>query len=447
MSTRRQRRSVLAWVNIALLAALVPPALGNTVHVPSVRPLQQAIDAAGDGDTLLLAAGNHRGPVTVARAITLRGEPNARIVGNEEGSVVTVEGDHVRIEQLEIRRSGRDLSNEDAGVLVLGDGVHIARVRFRDNLHGVYVLAGKDVRLIENHIIGLAATDDDPQVIGAEGARRADGVHHTPRATQSLMGNGLHLFDAAGAVVQGNRIQHVRDGIYVAHTTGAVFRANQVHDSRYGIHYMYSSDNIIEANELWANVAGPALMFSRNLTVTDNVLRDHSGFRAYGLLLQNVNASTIHNNEIRGNRVGMRLQNSSANDLRYNRVFGNLAGVTINSSSRDNVLTRNHFGLNLRQIELTGPAPPTDWSIDGVGNRWYGSLPMDLTGDGISQWPHHEVDLMAERRERFPPVQLLTGSLGLRTLEWALGRAPTPGARHITDPHPLVRPRQETPAQ
>ena len=446
MSVHRLRRMMVVSATAVLLASLAPSAFGRTAQVSTDQPLQQVVDAASEGDTLLLASGDHRGPVTLVRSMTIRGEGNARIIGTGEGSVLTIKADGVRIEQLEVRRSGRDLSRDDAGILVLADHAHIAEVRLRDNLHGIYVRAGKDARLLDNHIIGLAASDDDPQVIGADAARRADAGHHVPPRTQSLMGNGLHLFDADGAVVERNRIQHARDGIYVAHTTGAVFRANRIHDSRYGIHYMYSSDNIIEANELWANVAGPALMFSRNLEVTDNVLRHHSGFRAYGLLLQNVDASTIHNNEIRGNRVGMRLQNSSANDFRGNRLFGNIAGTTINSSSRDNAFTRNHFGMNLRQLELTGPPPPTDWSVNGVGNRWHGAMSMDLTGDGISEWPHYEVDVMAERRERFPPVQLLTGSPGLRVLEWALGRAPTPRTRHIMDPHPLVRLRREAPA-
>ena len=419
------------------------PAPDNGIRISPNQLLQPAIDAAAEGDTLLLAAGDHRGPITITRPLTLLGEPGARLIGNETGSVITVEADGVRVERLEVRRSGRDLSRDDAGVLVLGNDVTIADLELLENLHGIYVRYGKRPALLDNTIVGLAAFGDELQVIGAEAALREDAGHDAPPSTQALMGNGVHLFNADGARVERNRIRHARDGIYVAHTHRAVFRGNRIHDSRYGIHYMYSSDNVIADNELWANIAGPALMFSRGLTVTGNVLRDHVGFRAYGLLLQNVDASRFHDNEIRGNRVAMRLQNSSTNDFRRNRIYGNLAGTTINSSSSDNAFTQNDFGLNMRQIELTGPAPPNDWSVDGVGNRWHGALTMDLTGDGVSEWPHFEVDLMAERRERFPPVQLLTGSLGLRVVEWALARAPTPGTRHITDPHPLARALRE----
>lgn len=441
MTALRVRMLVALAVAFVMTAwTSVTPQRNDVLRVAPGEPLQHVLDAAPTGATLVLEAGDHTGPVAITQSITLRGEPGARILGNRSGSVITVDADGAAIEHLEVRRSGLDLSDDNAAILILGDDVRIAHVDARDNLHGIYVRYGERPQLLNNQIIGLAAFDSNPQVEGIEAAMRADAGHHDPPGAQALMGNGIHLFNSTGARVEGNVIGHARDGIYVAFTSQSVFRDNRIHDSRYGIHYMYSSNNVIANNELWANVAGPALMFSRDLEVTGNVLRDHVGFRAYGLLLQNVDASIITDNVIRGNRVAMRLQFTSGNDFRRNRIFGNLAGTTINSSSRNNAFTRNEFGLNMRQIELTGPAPINEWSVDGVGNYWQSALPMDLTGDGVSEWPHHEVDLMGERRESFPPVQLLTGSLGLRVLEWALARAPTPGTPHITDPNPLIRP-------
>jgi nitrous oxidase accessory protein len=249
----------------------------------------------------------------------------------------------------------------------------------------------------------------------------------------------VHLFNAHEAVVADNRIEFVRDGIYVAHTSRAVFRGNRIQDSRYGIHYMYSHHNVIENNILWRNVAGPALMFSHDLRVSNNILRDHAGFRAYGLLLQDIEHSRFEGNQILGNRVGMRLQNCNENVFVGNRIGGNISGMTMDSSSGDNTFTRNIFGFNLQQVELMGASQTNQWSLKSVGNRWYDSMPLDLNGDGISEWPHHEVDLMGAEREAFPPVQLLVGSPGIRILEWALQRAPVPGLRYVTDPHPLTR--------
>jgi len=437
MSIRRRAWGRAGW---GLFLVVTCAAADQPIRVSSDANLQHVLDTARSGQTLVLATGEHRGPVTVSHPVTLRGEQGARLIAAGTGSVLAVQADGVRVENLEIRGSGRDFSQDDAGVLVIGNDVQLVNLHLRNNLHGIYVRGGQNVRIIDSHVIGLAATRQQAsQIIAQEEKTQDMAIHHNPPTTRSLMGNGLHLWNASGAIVSGNHIQRTRDGIYVAHTNQSTFRDNRVHDSRYGIHYMYSNNNVIEHNELYRNVAGPALMFSRNLEVSDNILRDHSGFRAYGLLLQNVETSVIQRNDIQGNRVAIRLQNSYANTFRDNRVVGNLAGITLNSSSRNNVFTRNRFGPNLRQIELTGPVPPTQWSVQGVGNQWSGALPMDLTGDGVSQWPHHEVDLMAERREDFAPLGLLTGSLGIRVVEWALSHAPVSGMRYITDPHPLLR--------
>jgi nitrous oxidase accessory protein len=440
---RELHRLTRLGLAMTLTAGVAVSAGGEPVRLQAGEDVQAAIDAMLEGGTVILAAGEHRGPITISHRITIRGEGGARLVGERQGTVLVIEADGVVVEDLEIRGSGFDLSKDDAGVLVTGDAVRLANLRLRENLHGIYVRRGKNVELIGNQVVGLAAASDPPGGAGAGVMLRDEAFHHAPPRTASLMGNGIHLWDADGALVERNHIQHARDGIYVAHTSQAIFRENRVHDSRYGIHYMYSSDNVIVGNELWRNVAGPALMFSRNLEVTDNLLRDHSGFRAYGLLLQNVDSSRFRGNEIRGNRVGMRLQYSSANELVGNRLTGNLAGLALDSSSRDNSFTRNMIGVNLRQVELSGPVPPTRWTVGKVGNQWHDALPLDLSGDGIAEWPHHEVDLMADRREKFALVQLLTGSAGIRALEWALRRAPVPGMRYITDPHPLTRERRD----
>lgn len=418
----------------------------DTVRVRPDEDLQSVLDAAPENGVVVLEAGVHRGGVTVRRPLSIQGEEGARLRGPGRGSVLVIEAEGVQVRGLEITDSGRDLSRDDAGVLVLGDGARVEDVRLRRNLHGIYVRGAEDVHLADNEIVGLAddGDGDDVDMDVADPAEDphhqhdAAGHHHPPAGGQALMGNGIHLWNADGARVTGNRIRHARDGIYVAHTNRAEFRDNRVRDSRYGIHYMYSSDNRLTGNELSHNVAGAALMFSRHLEVTGNVLRDHSGFRAYGLLLQDVDASRFHDNEIRGNRVGVRLQVSTGNEFRGNRITYNLAGLALGAASRENRFTRNRVGPNLRNLELSGRPPPTDWAMDGVGNRWTGALTMDLTGDGISEWPHHEVDLLGERRETFPLVQLLTGSPGVRALEWALSRAPVPGTRYVTDPRPLT---------
>jgi len=437
--TQEIRRRVMSVLMTGVLSHLVAAdALSQTIHVTPGDALQAKVQAAPKGATLVLAKGTHEGPVTIDKRLTIRGGNGVALEGKHETSVIAVAGDGVTVKDLTIVGSGRDLADDDAGVLVTGDDARLKNLTLRNNLHGIYVRGGANVTIQATQIVGLAAIEDKPEVSGEAGTQGGDGIHHNPPGAQALIGNGIHLWNARDAAILDNTIHDVRDGIYVAHSDQSRFVGNKVHDARYGIHYMYSHNNVIEGNELWRNVAGAALMFSRNLRVRDNILHDHSGLRAYGLLLQDVDYSTFTGNTMRGNRAGLRLQNSNANTFRENRMVGNITGITMGSASRENTLAGNRIGPNLRQLELTGPVPPTQWSVEGKGNRWHNAMPLDLNADGVSEWPHHEVDLLAEKREDFAPIQLLTGSAGIRAVEWALSRAPVPGMRYITDPNPLT---------
>src|SRR5690625_5540810 len=97
--------------------------------------------------SLLLRRGQYQGPVTIETPVTIRGEPGTVISGDGRGSVIEIVADDVRLERLIIRRSGRDLSKDDAGILVLGEIAVLKDLVLRENLHGVYLLSADDARL------------------------------------------------------------------------------------------------------------------------------------------------------------------------------------------------------------------------------------------------------------------------------------------------------------
>lgn len=432
-------------IGVSLLVSLLLMHRSLAQDVITVNPdqnLQAALDAAPSGATINLLPGIYKGPITIHQPLVLKGQKGAWLKGSGTGSVIIIVSDGVTVQSMRITGSGRNFSANDSGVLVLGNNASLKQLVLEDNLFGIYILRALYAHISDNDVTGLAIahqSSNAPAPSQTERDEMSDGMHDNPSSAQALVGNGIHLFNANDATIQGNRIQFVRDGIYVAHTSHAVFRANRVHDSRYGIHYMYSNYNEISDNVLWRNVAGPALMFSHDLKVSNNMLRDHGGLRAYGLLLQDIEQSQFTGNQILGNRIGIRLQNCNDNTFMTNRISGNLGGMTIDSASSDNIFTQNTFGFNLHQIELSGFMQDNQWSVNGVGNRWMDSLPLDLNGDGISELPHHETDLLGGLRQTFAPIQLLTGSPGIRLLEWALQQAPIRKSRYVTDPHPLTR--------
>jgi parallel beta-helix repeat protein len=90
--------------------------------------IQEAIDIATPGDTVLVRSGSFIGNINVTKPITLRGErwkglglPIINADGN--GSCITVSADGVRVESIRVTDSGNE--SVDAGIRVLSNNVTI----------------------------------------------------------------------------------------------------------------------------------------------------------------------------------------------------------------------------------------------------------------------------------------------------------------------------------
>jgi serine protease len=96
----------LVLATISLLAALGANASGATIHVPADQPtIQQAIDAASPGDTVLVSPGTYFEHINYeGKAITVRSEQGAAqtiIDGDNTGfPVVTFENGETTISRL-----------------------------------------------------------------------------------------------------------------------------------------------------------------------------------------------------------------------------------------------------------------------------------------------------------------------------------------------------------
>ncbi len=406
------------------------------VSVSAGEPsLQERIDAASPGDEIVVDGGVHQGNLLVDRPLTLTGIDRPHIKGDGDGHTVAIRSEGVTLQGFRITDSGLNLSADHAAV-----HVKAANARIRDNdiseaLHGIYVHGVGGVRVEGNRIRGIEVTEAGN--IGAA-APASLGSGDLCSVSRDRRGNGVHFWNSSGNSIVGNEISGVRDGIYFSFTRESRVERNLVRDARYGLHYMYSDRNYFSRNRFTENVAGAALMFSKEVVVRDNDFVDNRGSRAYGLLLHNVDSSTIENNRMKRNRVGYYMQNSHANTARRNHFVLNYIGLRLTSSSTSNLFSYNEIGRNLHNISLAGRDNSNEWAENGVGNRWLDSPTLDLDGDGVSALPHREVDVFGGTREDFPFVAFLSESPGIKALRFALQRSPVPDTHFITDSRPLA---------
>jgi nitrous oxidase accessory protein len=438
-----------------LLAALLLPGLA-AAEVRTLAPgddLAAALAGAVPGDEIVLSAGTHAGRVTLDRAVTLRGEPGAVLDGGGEGSVVDVTAPGVIVRGLTIRGSGSDRTAMDAGVN-LAKGAKGAVVEdnvLLGNLHGVRIQGAPDATVRDNVITGRTGR-------------------------QSEAGNGVSVWNAPGALVEGNSISLGRDGIFSNASKRDVFRGNRMERTRFAIHYMYTNDSVIEDNLSVDNTVGYAIMFSDRLKIAGNV---SEGDRDHGLLLNAANRSEVTGNRVtgrllpaarwftgetggddgmaaasdapapaEGGRIGpekcLFIYNANRNTLTGNRFEGCEIGIHFTAGAEGNAVSDNAFVGNRTQVKYVGTRN-LDWSSDGRGNYWSDNAAFDLDGDGIADAAYRPNDIIDRVMWTAPQARLLMTSPAVQVIRWAQSRFPATLPGGVLDSAPLMAPPEATP--
>lgn len=425
--------AVARLLTLLLLASVFAP-----VGAAEAFDLATQIRAAEPGSTIMVPAGTHRGPFVLDKSIRLRAAAGATLEGDGRSHVVEIRAPGVEVAGFVIRHSGNDMGRDHAGVFIAESNAIVRDNTIVDSLHGIYVKAATDVRVLRNVIRGRAGAETiaDPIMSGIK-LSPADLCSTT--VEQNQRGNGIHLWKSARIEIVGNDIRGTRDGIYFSFTDQTRVRDNRISRVRYGLHYMYSDENVFEGNTFIDNAAGAALMFSADLTLRRNRFEANRSQRAYGLLLHSVDRTVVEDNVITGNTIGAYLESNNGNRMVRNRVVGNYIGLRITASSSDNVFGANTFLRNVHPIETSGDTGGNRWTENGRGNHWDGALALDLNRDGVVDLAHREVDVFGPWRRSFPAIGLLSGSPGERLIRFVYSRVPVRGLSGIVDPRPLAQ--------
>ncbi|BCS32348.1 NosD protein [Luteitalea sp. TBR-22] len=403
--------------------------------------LRARLADAPAGSVLVVPAGRYLGPFVLDRPLHLRADGAAHLQGDARTHTVAVRAADVTVEGFEITGSGMDLSKDHAAIHVTGARAVIIDNRIHDALHGVYVRQADDVRVEHNTILGTE-TAQAPLDPFATKASPTGGELCDIDLNQNQRGNGVHVWNSRRVQVARNTIRHTRDGVYFSFVDDSDVRGNLVEGVRYGLHYMYSDHNRFEDNRFRDNAAGAALMSSKHILLRRNVFEANRNHRAYGILLQTVEFSTLDRNRIDGNTTGVFIEGGTGNLLEGNTVARNHVGVHVSDSSDGNRFTANAFVGNLHAVETSGGTFSSSWARNGRGNYWDDAVHLDLGHDGIADLPHRELDLFGRLRRNFPSIGLLAGSPGERLLRFVHARLALPGVPGVVDPAPLVSPDQ-----
>ncbi|MBS0368128.1 MAG: nitrous oxide reductase family maturation protein NosD [Proteobacteria bacterium] len=406
-------RSVVRSGLATLLAVPALAAHGADWLVKPGESIQAALNRAAAGDTVHVARGTYAENLRIEKPVKLVGDSRPTLDGQGHGDTIRVVATDVNIEGFIISNSGADLGAQNAGVYIQpgADRARVAHCDFSYTLFGLWIEKARDVRVEYNIITGKRDLDS---------AQR---------------GNGIELYNSAGAQIIGNQISFVRDAIYVDISNHAVFRGNKMHHSRYGTHYMNSHYNLWEDNESYLNRGGLALMEVRNQVVRNNRAWGNSD---HGIMLRTIQDSVVENNVVAGNARGFFIYDAEYNTLRNNLVVDNQVGVHLWAGSVRNTVEGNDFISNREQIKYVA-TKDEPWG-GKVGNHWSNYVGWDRNGDGHGDVPYEANDMVDRLSWRHPMVKLLLASPAIQTLRLIAQQFPLLRAPSIVDKNPRMRP-------
>ena len=415
----------LSWVRsqaaglLVLLAAGVALPCAGAAKTWDVEPggtnLADALVLAAPGDRLNLRAGIHRGPIIVGTSVEMTGTPGAIIEGDGNGHVITVDAPDVTLRGLDVRKSGGLLETEDSGIFVTrkGDRARIEGNTLTGNLIGIYLKGPEDARVSGNW------------------------VHGREDLRLNERGNGIHLWNTPGSVIEDNGVSGGRDGIFVTTSKRNVFRNNRFRNVRFAVHYMYTNDSEVSGNVSVGNHLGYAIMYSSRIRVTGN---RSEGDRDHGILLNYANRSEFSGNSVTGGaKKCVFIYNANRNSFRDNRFAGCGIGIHFTAGSERNAISGNAIIANRTQVKYVG-SRFVEWSEGGRGNYWSDNLGFDLDGNGRADQPYRPNDMVDQLVWRHPSAKLLLTSPAVQMLRWAQSALPALFPGGVTDSAPLMHP-------
>ena len=305
----RRRKEARRFVSLLALSALLSVSLfvsaaakvrikGKPGNFPTI---QQAVDAADPGDTVIVHHGAYAENVTIGKSLTLRGVGHPLLVpasgvplrvDNPAGSVV-IEGLDINTPSGQTGIFYDGLSDDHANIGV------VRNCTITGGQTGIFAREC-DLKIRNNDISGFSGSPSSRGLlaIGLGGATRIVAAHNRIVGQPVAGSLGMSILTAS-IRIKGNDVRGAFSSAIQVFQTEGVIRLNQLTDNRIGINLIQSPNCLVEDNVAESTADFTASINAQNLPVGHLRIADAS------------NNAQIRNNTLIGGNLGISLSGSA----------------------------------------------------------------------------------------------------------------------------------------
>jgi nitrous oxidase accessory protein len=374
-----------------------------------------ALKAAEDGDRIFIKGGYYSEcPIIIDKSVSIIGidNPVFDALSKDEGFIIRA--DNVTIKGITIQNSGISYIEDKAAVkLESVSNCVIEENILLNNFFGIYLSKVSNSAVKKNRI-------------------KASNLKET------ASGNGIHLWNSNNIIIENNSIEGHRDGIYFEFVKKGEIKSNISYKNlRYGLHFMFSDSCYYAGNTFKENGAGVAVMYTKKVTMTDNLFVDNWGSASYGLLLKEISDSEVYGNKFTRNTIGLYSEGSNRVKIYRNDFNQNGWAVRLMANSVDNVFSKNNFIGNSFDVATNSQQHYNKF----INNYWDNYKGYDLNKDGKGDIPFRPVRLYSMIVANTPTALIFLRSLFVDVLDVAERALPSITPKTLTDEAPLMRKR------
>jgi nitrous oxidase accessory protein len=386
----------------------------KTWRVKDSAGLYKSVEKASNGDTVLILKGNYQIiNLEINKKLTIIGSNYPVLDAQFKGEIFKVQSSGVQVRGILFQNVGEISSIDWAGIKVLeSENVLIENNKFRNCYFGIYLSACSKIKVIANEIIGQ------------------------PKEEQTT-GNGIHAWKCDSILIEKNSILGHRDGIYFEFVTNSTIQKNlSTKNIRYGLHFMFSHNNTYEFNQFKKNGAGVAVMYTKKVTMKNNIFDENWGGAAYGILLKDISDSRIEHNQFKSNTIGIYMEGCSRTTFSKNEFSQNGIALRIQADCDENTINQNNFRANTFDVATNGNTVFNNLTQ----NYWDKYTGYDLNHDGIGDVLYRPVSLFSTLTERVPQAMMLLRSFTATLLDKIEKIIPSLTPENLKDEKPIMKP-------